>query len=231
MAACFYKWPVFVAMSGIFILILLVVVITFITTGRKKPEQSVTLIYEIDTRTMSKKEVEDLVNGYLIPTLKKQVSDRELDFTWQYNETGIQVFTVTDAQTINNLKKLNSVIKLQLPTYVKINELAQRQKSVKKLRRLADMLAKYAASNNEKYPISFDELKQYDDESLLPWLHENIEYLGKGKTRSDPPDIAIAYDRILFEKGKGTNVLFNDNLVNFVRPNEIENLGITAGKR
>ena len=231
MAAGFYKWPVFVAMKGIFILILFVVVIIFITSSRKKPEQSVTLSYEIDTRTMSKKEVEDLVNGYLIPTLKKQVSDRELDFTWQYNETGIQVFTVTDAQTINNLKKLNSVIKLQLPTYVKINELAQRHKSVKKLQRLADMLAKYAASNDEKYPISFDELKQYDDEILLPWLHENIEYLGKGKIRSDPPDIVIAYDRILFEKGKGTNILFNDNLVNFVRPNELEKLGITAGKR
>jgi hypothetical protein len=40
----------------------------------------------------------------------------------------------------------------------------------------------------------------------------------------------MAYDRILFEKGKGTNVLFNDRLVNFVRPNELEKLGITAEK-
>jgi len=225
-ATPFYKQTFFIAVVSIFILILLIVIITFLTSRRNKPEQSVTLSYEIDTRTMSKKEVEDLVNEYLIPTLKKQVSERELDFTWQYNETGIQVFTVTDAQTVNNLKKFNTVIKLQLPAYVKVKEIAQRQKSEKKLQLLTVMLAKYAASNNGKYPISLDELKQYDDESLLPWLHENIEYLGKGKAMGDHPDIAIAYDKRPLEKGTGTNVLFIDGLVNFVRPNELEKLGI-----
>jgi hypothetical protein len=225
-ATPFYKQTFFIMFVSIFILILLIVVITFLTSDRNKPEQSVTLSYEIDTRTMSKKEVEDLVNEYLIPTLKKQVSNGEPDFTWQYNETGIQVFTVTDAQTINNLKKFNTVIKLQLPAYVKIKEIAQRQKSEKKLQQLADMLAKYTVGNNEKYPISLDELKQYDVENLLPWLHENIEYLNKGKDMSDHPDIAIAYDKRLLEKGTGTNVLFIGGLVNFVRPNELEKLGI-----
>ena len=226
-ATPFYKQTFFIAFVSIFILILLIVVITFLTSRRNKPEQSVTLSYEIDTRTMSKKEVEDLVNEYLIPTLKKQVSDRELDFTWQYNETGIQVFTVTDAQTINNLKKSNTVIKLQLPAYVKIKELAQRQESARKLQQLALMLRKYAQDNKETLPNSLDRLRKYDADDLLAWVSENVAYLGKDISSSDL-SLPIAYDKRLLEKGIGTNVLFNDGAERFARPAELERLGIIS---
>lgn len=220
----FYKQLLFVVIIGVFILF--VVVITFLTSDRNKLEQSLTLSYEIDTRTMSKKEVQDLVNEYLIPTLKKQVSDGELDFTWQYNETGIQVFTVTDAQTINNMKKFNKVIKLQLPAYVKIKELAQRQRSSRKLEKLGRMLREYGEDNNDTLPDSLDELRQYDADDLLAWVSENVAYLGKGKTPASPPNTVVAYDKTLLTEGKGTNVLFLDGHVTFRTPQQLKKVGI-----
>jgi hypothetical protein len=232
LATPIYKQPVFFAIAGILVVLFSAIVISIvITTGGNKGSSSITLNYEFDIKNLSKKDVEDLANEYLLPTLRRQAAGKQVNLTWECNEKGIRVVAVADGRTISNLKKIDSIIKIEMPAYLIVKEVAQRQKSGKKLQRLKDMLVKYAVSNNEKYPITLDELKQYDSESLLPWLHENIEYLGKGKTRNDPPDIAIAYDKRLLEKGKGTNVLFNHHLVNFVRPNELEKLGIIITKK
>lgn len=212
-------------------MILFVVVITFITTSRDKTEHSVILSYEIDTERLSKKEIEDVATKYLIPTLQGYGSKRQMELTWQSGNMSIQVFAHGNTKALEQLKRQDKLARLELPAYLKVMELFQRQESAKKLRKLRQMLDKHAAGNNEKYPIILDELKPYDDESLLPWLHENIEYLGKGKARSDPPDIAIAYDKTLLEKSIGTNILFNDGHDEFVRPDKLEKMSIVPTSR
>ena len=50
------------------------------------------------------------------------------------------------------------------------------------------------------------------------WILENVEYLGKGKTLAGSPGEIVAYDKTMLENGKGTNILYKDAHVQFLRP-------------
>lgn len=131
--------------------------------------------------------------------------------------------------------------KLQTPpdlTYLTLRKtLAERRSaplgpSQEKLRKLGVALFMYANDHEEKYPDTLGELKLYvGDERNFQWLLDNVEYLAKGKTVVDHPNTMIAYDKTLLEKGNGTNVLFNDSHVEFVKPNQLAELGIIASKK
>jgi len=109
-------------------------------------------------------------------------------------------------------------------------EIDARIESFTKLHELGDMLLLYANDNKEKYPDSLEELKNYEpNEQDFKWILENIEYLGKGKTAVEPPDTPMAYDKTLFAPDSGTNVLFNDCHVEFVKAAELEKRGILIG--
>jgi hypothetical protein len=105
--------------------------------------------------------------------------------------------------------------------------------SVRKLRELGKALAVYANDNEAKYPDALQELYEQDyvDRKDLEWFLENVEYVGKGKTAADPPNMVIAYDKTLLEKGKGTNVLFNDTYVGFENPEQLKKRGITGPEK
>ena len=108
-------------------------------------------------------------------------------------------------------------------------EIQRRTKSAKRLLDLGKALLIYGNDYEDKYPDSMRQLESYyvrrDAVDEFRWL-ENVRYLGKGKSLTVPPDVAIAYDRTLLETGKGTNVLFNDCHVEFVEYGRLEEFGI-----
>lgn len=108
-------------------------------------------------------------------------------------------------------------------------EIQQRMKSVERLMGLGKALLIYANDYEDRYPDSMRQLESYyirrDAVDDFKWL-ENVRYLGKGKSITVPPGVVIAYDRILLETDKGTNVLFNDSHVEFVEYGRLEEFGI-----
>lgn len=103
-------------------------------------------------------------------------------------------------------------------------------RSGEKLSRLGKAVVMYADDHNGKLPGTLQELKPYIEQDFQ-WLLNNVEYLGKGKIAADAPDTAVAYDKTLLEKLNGTNVLFLDAHVEFLKPEELERLGIITGKK
>jgi beta-lactamase regulating signal transducer with metallopeptidase domain len=112
--------------------------------------------------------------------------------------------------------------------WLRVAELQKRVESAKKLSGLCKALLIYANDHEEKYPDNLEEIKPYDTDGVLAWSLENVEYLGKGKNIIISPQAVIAYDKTLLEKGKGTNVLYNDCHVSFEKPESLEKLGIKA---
>ena len=107
-------------------------------------------------------------------------------------------------------------------------ETGKRVESAKKLSNLGKALLIYANDHEDKYPLSLRRLRDYLDLEEFNWALANIEYLARGKTIAVRPDTVIAYDKTLLTKGKGTNVLFNDSHVEFVKPERLKELGISA---
>lgn len=103
-----------------------------------------------------------------------------------------------------------------------------RIRSAKSLSKLATMLTVYASDHEDNYPENLEQLKTYDMPGLTETAIDDIKYLAKGKAATAPAKTVLAYDRVLLEaeKGKGTNVLFNDCIVEFVKSSQFEKLGI-----
>jgi hypothetical protein len=78
----------------------------------------------------------------------------------------------------------------------------------------------YVNDHGEEYPNTLQDLEGYLDD--LQWFTENVEYLGKGKRPTNPPNTPMAYDRTLLEKAGRTNVLQNDIKVIFERPRTLK---------
>jgi len=107
-------------------------------------------------------------------------------------------------------------------------ELARRVASAKKLSYLGKALLVCANdAEGDKFPDALRELVEGDYWSTkhFEWALENVAYLGKGK-RAGQPDMVLAYDRTILQRGEGTNVLFSDTHVQFVQPDKLEELGI-----
>jgi len=108
-------------------------------------------------------------------------------------------------------------------------EISKRMESAKKLFNLGKALLIYANDHEDKYPDSLHTFTEYLKFLEDPnWAMTNVEYLARGKTIAVWPDIVIAYDKKLLAERKGTNVLFNDSHVEFVKPERLKELGISA---
>ena len=59
-------------------------------------------------------------------------------------------------------------------------------------------------------------------------VDELIDVVGKGKTTRQTPQKVLAYDKTLLKKGAGTNVLFANAHVEFIKPDQLQNLGIVS---
>ncbi len=107
-------------------------------------------------------------------------------------------------------------------------EIQKQAESAKKLSSLGHALLIYANDHEDKYPDSLHTFTEYLKLEDFNWVITNVEYLARGKTITVRPDIVIAYDKKLLEERKGTNVLFNDSHVEFIKPERLKALGISA---
>jgi len=116
----------------------------------------------------------------------------------------------------------------ELKAFLKTTDIEVRMESAKKLSALGRAMVTYSGDYGFKFPDmralhKYGNLKKKD----LDWLLENVVYLGKGKTYGTiRPDTVFAYDKTLLDKGGCTNVLFGDLRVEFLKPEQLEKLGI-----
>ncbi len=105
--------------------------------------------------------------------------------------------------------------------------------SHEQLSALGRALLIYANDHDDKLPETLaevqDEIDQAGDLSLA-WVRQNVAYLGRGMTTSNEPDDPVAYDKMLYERGGGTNVLHLDTSVAFESPERLEELGVAPDK-
>ena len=109
---------------------------------------------------------------------------------------------------------------------VELLDITTRAESAKKLSNLGKSLLIYANDHDDKYPDSLFRTTEFHEWQDYRWIMRNVEYLASGKTLADPPDIPLAYDKMLLAQGKGTNVLYNDCHVGFVKTEGLKKLGI-----
>ncbi len=112
------------------------------------------------------------------------------------------------------------------------------RESAKKLERFGQILRAYAADHDEMFldTLDRDEIKKLapyvkpEDAKGLPmtnFLPANMKHFAPGNRGKDLPQTAVvAYDRSLLELTDGTNVLFADWRVEFVKSDRLEALGI-----
>ena len=113
---------------------------------------------------------------------------------------------------------------------VDLPEIKTRMESAKKLSNLGKALLIYANDHDDKYPNALFNFSEYMKWQDFSWIRQNVEYLASGKTLADRPDIPLAYDKTLLAKGKGTNVLYNDCHVGFVKAEGLKKLGISESE-
>ncbi|MBA7706112.1 hypothetical protein ES703_114958 [subsurface metagenome] len=121
------------------------------------------------------------------------------------------------------------ILKSEWNAFLKTSGIEVRMESAEKLRQLALAALMYADDHKGKLAADLNKLKPYlGKENLFEWIVENVEYIGQGKMTDvrRPHRRAVAYDRTLLGKGYGTNVAFMDGHVEFLRPEQVENLGI-----
>ena len=110
---------------------------------------------------------------------------------------------------------------------VEPSEKIRRVESARKLSSLGKALLIYANDHDDKYPNSLFTFSKHMKWQDFNWIRQNAEYLASGKTLANRPDTIIAYDKTLLSKGKGTNVLYNDCHVGFVKGEGLKKLGIS----
>ena len=106
--------------------------------------------------------------------------------------------------------------------------------------RYGELLAAYAADHEGNYPADhLRDVAQYTnpkdrrmDRPVLSFVQRSVRYLAAGKTRKDlPKTAAVAYDNKLLPMTDGTNVLFGDGHVDFVKDGRLKALGIEPGQK
>jgi outer membrane protein assembly factor BamB len=118
--------------------------------------------------------------------------------------------------------------------FLKTTDLEVRMESAKKLFALGRAMALYSGDYDVKFPDDMRAFHKYGNVPLkkkdLEWLLENVVYLGKGKTDGTiQRNTVLAYDKVLLEEGEGTNVLFGDLRIDFLRTEQLKMLGIKPG--
>ncbi len=132
----------------------------------------------------------------------------------------------------NNINVLFMDAHVETVTLEKVKDLFgihEPTESFKKLAALGKAMVFYENDKQSALPDTLQEFVPYlRNKEDIEWLTKNVEYLGKGKTRTDNPDTVIAYNKSLLKQGKGADVLFLDAHVEFVSTEEIEKLCIKS---
>jgi hypothetical protein len=102
--------------------------------------------------------------------------------------------------------------------------------SVRRLMKFGLLVFIYADRHDGKYPASLAELKDSAEKEQqdYQWIVANVEYVGAGKTASDPNagETVLAYDKTILKSGKGTNAVFRDSHAEFIEPKRLSQYGI-----
>ena len=110
-----------------------------------------------------------------------------------------------------------------------------RLESAEKLKRFGEIVTAYADDNNGKFYTYGSQLGPYwtkKDEGLPTFLEMAVKYVGAGKIREVSPEgMVVAYDLSLPSEAGGTNVLFADGHVEFIKANQLVKLGIKFSPR
>ncbi|HNS21121.1 MAG TPA: M56 family metallopeptidase [Sedimentisphaerales bacterium] len=108
-----------------------------------------------------------------------------------------------------------------------------RRLSASRLHQIGEGLDRYADNHNGVYPDGLMSLvSEYITRDLADevasFVAEHAEYLAAGKKRPDAnlSQMPLAYDLTLFRMGEGTNIVFADAHVEFVRGARLGELGI-----
>jgi prepilin-type processing-associated H-X9-DG protein len=117
---------------------------------------------------------------------------------------------------------------------------AMQRRSAEMLIRYGELVAAYAADHGGKYPTdNVRDVGPYKtpkdrrgDRPMLSFIQRSVGYLAAGETRKDlPKTAAVAYDTKLLPMTDGTNVLFADGHVDFVKDGRLKALGIEPGQK
>jgi prepilin-type processing-associated H-X9-DG protein len=138
---------------------------------------------------------------------------------------GTNILYLDGHVAFRSMEELEKSPGIQPTAMLRLIELKERQESGRRLRGLGKALSIYAHEDEEgRFPDTLQQLLEgdYVSKEALEWLVENVEYLGKAKKATDALDTAIAYDKTLLQKSKGTNILYLDGHVAFRAANEEE---------
>ena len=209
---------------GIILATLTVLLVVWAAT-RQTAARRFTLTRELDMTPLSQQQREEFVLMRLRLALDSDAQGIQVD--WRVTDQSVEITGVADERTIRRLEAYLKVIELELPAIHVANYHLRRQTSDRKLQYLWRMLHAYAEEHDEAFPETLSMLGEYDTEGHLPWLVEHCAYPGRGKSLKDSLITPVAYDKSLLENGKGTNVLFLDRHVGYVKPDKLRELGIT----
>jgi len=111
-------------------------------------------------------------------------------------------------------------------------KIEKRKESMERLRKLGLSFMMYANYHAGEYPDGLEQVRPYvDDEDVLKWLIDNVEYVAKGKKITILPYEMVAYDKTMLAEGAGgSNVLFNDTHVEFKKKDFFEKHEIGSGQ-
>ena len=102
--------------------------------------------------------------------------------------------------------------------------------SARQLSELGKALMIYV-NDFDRYPDTLRDAQYFTLFGDLPWLLENVEYLGKGMPITAERDRVVAYDKTLLAKGAGTNVLHANGRVSFEEIRRLRRFGIMIPSR
>ncbi len=101
-----------------------------------------------------------------------------------------------------------------------------RAASVERLKALGLALVMFADEHEGKFPEMLGQVKPYCQKEDYVWVNDFVRYVGVEMKRADGPDVPLAIDQDLLETAGGTNVVFADGHVEFVKREQLKKLGI-----
>jgi len=144
-------------------------------------------------------------------------------FDFHSREGGMGLLQILEIQR----KRSPHYIKIRYKMVPRTVEADAKITSNKKLQDLGKAMVMFARDHQRKLPDSLQDFAPYlRNKQDIEWLSTKVKYLGKGKSDNNRPDTVIAYDSSLLMSQQGTNVLFLDAHVEFVKGRRLDELGI-----
>jgi len=148
-------------------------------------------------------------------------------FATREGAVGLLQILSADKKTQEFKLRYKKLFNMPVPWQADNRQMHRRAESAQILKQIGLAMATYADDHQGKFPHALEQLKDYLGETVdFQWLLGDFEYLGKGMEAGDSPARRVVFHKSLLYEGRGTNVLFSDGHVSFVRPERLGELGI-----